>query len=216
MIVTSPAESCGEVSPRMSAATADHDNPALGEVLPPTCQWSFTRAHQFHHVSGDSESIFGRHPVELLRRSVSEVDDSQGNWSARLGRLLSGEARIEQSSAARSGSEYILIHFPLRDPNGAVAYIAGFAFRAGSTLPALKELELAALAALQAVEAERTRATRFLHDVVAQSLSGTGLQLELLNSELWATDEELWKRAATVQQILEKVLTLVRAFNAPA
>lgn len=198
----------------MSNAFAHDHNGVSQEGCVPACQWSFNRAHRFHHVSGDSSGVFDRLPAELLRRHVSIIDDPQARWSERLDRMFSGQTPIEQWTAVCPRGEYALFHIPIR-ANGAVTYTAGFAFPAGSAFPTVSGLELTAVAALQVVGSERARATRFLHDVVAQSLSGTGLQLELLQLEIRARNAEALHGAAEIQQSLEQVLTLIRDFNAP-
>ena len=181
----------------------------------PSCQWSFNRSHEFHHVSGDTTGLFHRLTADLSRRHVSIIDDPPGTWSACLDRMFQGDAPIEQWIAAGPAGEYAVFHIPVRAGDGTVLYVAWFAFPAGSPLPAAPELESAADATLQAVESERTRATRFLHDVVAQSLSGTGLQLELLQLEIQAQSAEALQRTAEIQKSLEEVLKLIREFNAP-
>jgi signal transduction histidine kinase len=181
----------------------------------PACQWSFNRARQFHHISGDFGRFFHRLPAELLRQHVSIIDDSQGSWTARLDRMFSGEAQMEEWTTAKPGPAYVLIHVPVRAAAGQVIYTAGFALPAGSQPATKAELELAATAALQAVETERARATRFLHDIVAQSLSGTGLQLELQRLEGGDSNAEAVKRASDIQHMIEEVLKLIREFNAP-
>ncbi len=181
----------------------------------PACQWSFNRAQEFHHVSGDSQAIFALPPAELIRKPVFLIDDSARSWSKRLDRAFSGGTPIEQWTDARPGGEYVLAHVPVHAHDGSVRYIAGFAFPTGSPAPAPAELELAASAALQCVETERTRANRFLHDVVAQSLSGAGLQLELLQLELGPRKTSALERVSQIQQSLDELLRLLREFNAP-
>ena len=181
----------------------------------PICQWSFNRARQFHHISGDSGRFFHRPPAELLRQHVSVIDDSQASWAARLDRMFSGEVQGEQWTTPNPGPVYALVHVPVRAATAQVIYAAGFAFTAGSQPAAEGELELAA-AALQAVDAERARATRFLHDIVAQSLSGTGLQLELQRIENRDRNAETAKQGADIQHMIEEVLNLIRKYNAPA
>jgi len=179
----------------------------------PSCQWSFSRAHEFHHVSGDTVPVFGRHAADLAHRHASIIDHPPGVWSARLERLFRGQEAIEESSAGAKG-EYTLLHVPVRASDGTVRYVAGFAFPAGSPVPASTELVFAATATLQALESERIRVTRFLHDVVAQTLSGTGFQLESLALEMQAQSAEAPARAAEIQKSLDQVLRLIRKFNA--
>lgn len=196
----------------MSNVREHDDTSASRRDRLPVCQWSFNRAHQFHHIGGDSAGLFDRLPAELLRRHVSLIDDPQGNWSARLNRMFLGQTAIERWIGR---GEQALIHVPIRGKEGTVTYAAGFAFPAGSAIPDASELEFAAAVTLQALGTERMRATRFLHDVVAQTLSGTGLQLELLLSEIRAGNAEALKRTTDIQQSLEQVLKLIREFNAP-
>jgi signal transduction histidine kinase len=199
----------------MSNASAHDDIGVSQGTAEPSCQWSFNRAHEFHHVSGDSTGLFHRLPIDLSRRHVSIIDDPPGTWSARIDRIFQGDAPMEQSLLAGPAGEYAVFHIPVRAGDGTVLYVAGFAFPADSALPAAPELELAAATILQVVDSERTRATRFLHDVVAQSLSGTGFQLELLQLEIQAQSAEALKRIAEIQRSLEEVLKLIREFNSP-
>jgi signal transduction histidine kinase len=196
----------------MSNASEHIDASASQGDRVPVCQWSFNRAYQFHHVGGDAAGVFDRVPAELLRRHVSLIDDAQGSWASRLHRMFSGQTAIERWTG-RGGQAFI--HVPVRDKDRAVAYTVGFAFPAGSASPHASELEFAAALSLQALETERMRVTRFLHDVVAQTLSGTGLQLELLLAEIRAGNASALKRATDIQQSLEQVLELIREFNAP-
>lgn len=191
------------------------DNTGVSQGKPvPSCQWSFNRAHEFHHVGGDTVSLFGRRATDLWHRHVSLIDDTSGSWSARLDRMFQGQDALEQSSAGPKG-EYALFHILVRGDDGMVTHVAGFAFPAGSPIPAAAELQLAASAVLQALKPERTRVTRFLHDIVAQSLSGTGFQLEALILEIQAQSAEAPARATEIQRSLDDVLRLIRKFNAP-
>jgi signal transduction histidine kinase len=160
----------------------------------PACQWSFNRARCFHYIGGDSAAIFHRAASDLLRCHVSAIDDPKASWAACLDRIFSGEARFESAPLA-SQNGYTLVHVPIHEPNGSVAYAAGFAYRAGLPVPSVSELELAAFGILQIVEAERARTDRFLHDVVAQCLTSTGLELELQRLELEGLGVELPDRA---------------------
>ena len=181
----------------------------------PSCQWSFNRARDFHHVSGDSAAVFHQNAAELTRRHVSNIDDAQGTWAARLDRIFRGHADAERSDAHGPEGAFALFHLPVSGPDGSVLYVAGFAFPAQAPLPPAAELALAAVAALAVVQSERARATRFLHDVVAQSLSGAGLQLELLQLEIHALSAELFQRALEIQKSLDEVLKRIRDFSDP-
>src|SRR5579863_3852962 len=124
-------------------------NPArsLAEWIP-ACQWSFNQARCFHYIGGDSAAVFHRTSSELWRQHVSTVDDSKARLAACLDRIFSGESRFE-SRRPVSPDEYALIHLPIRDAGGGVAYAAGFAHRAGLPLPSASELDLTARGVLQ-------------------------------------------------------------------
>jgi signal transduction histidine kinase len=179
----------------------------------PACQWSFNRARCFHYIGGDSAAVFHQTSSVLLRRHVSTIDDPKGSWAGCLDRIFYGETRFD-STPPTSQNEYTLIHLPIHDSSGAIAYAAGFAYRAGLPVPSAPELELTALGILQIVEAERVRIDRFLHDVIAQCLTSTGLELELQRLELEGLGVELPDRAREVQRSLEETLDQIRSFHA--
>jgi hypothetical protein len=196
---------------------------ALGERMSssmssptPTCQWSFDQSRRFHHLGGDSAALFHRAPADLLRRPVAIIDDPHGTWAGCLDRLFSGKTPVERWNASLSGVEYTLIQIALPDADGAIPYCAGFACDAGQPLPEIRELEFAARGVLQVLETERARTTRFLHDVVAQCLSGAGLQIELMQLELPSGHAGPPDRAANVQRALEEALQQVREFSGKA
>ena len=177
----------------------------------PACQWLINRAHRFHFVTGDSGAIFYRSASEMHGQHVSMIDDQRGVWEARLGQVFSGAFHLERPSQYAPG--YSFIHIPLRAEDKSVLYAAGFAYALGQQIPAESELELASLLLLLAVEAERTRTSRFLHDVVAQSLSGAGLQIELLRLDVEGHGFNLTDRASEIQRLLEDALQRVRQFR---
>jgi signal transduction histidine kinase len=189
-----------------------HDTHSSLASLVPACQWSFDRTRRFRYVSGDSVGLFRRSPPDLLRRPVGIIDDPQGNWAARLERLFSGKVPFERWTTSISGIEHTLIAIAI-STDGAVTHTAGFAYPAQRPLPPVAELELAARAVLQVLETERARTTRFLHDVVAQCLSGAGLQVELLQLDLKARQIALPDRIAEIQRALEDALQQVREFT---
>lgn len=175
----------------------------------PACQWFFNRAHQFYYIGGDSESVFHRPIEELRHQHVSTVKDPRGRWAARIKQVFEGNSLVEQPE--RSGLGHALIHVPLLASDGSVFYASGFAYSPGRRIPAPLELELASYLTLQAVSTERARTARFLHDVVAQCLTGTGLQIELLAME---TKEQAAgpSRTAEMQRTLEEAIERVRQF----
>jgi signal transduction histidine kinase len=185
--------------------------PVLIESVP-RCQWGFNKSRRFVYASGSAD-IFGRQPEELLRQHVSSIDDSSGSWAARLDQIFSGTSPGHAAGPTAEQNQVIL-HVPIHATDGRIAYAAGFSFAAGDPAPAARELELAALAILQVLRSERTHTERFLHDVVAQCLSSTGLQLELLRLEIEDHQMQTPSRAADIQNALVEALSRIRTFNA--
>jgi signal transduction histidine kinase len=196
----------------MSKAVS-HEEDGVSRPVP-ACHWSFNRKRRFHYICGDTAALFHRAPEELLHSNVSTVDDSGGNWAARLDRLFSGDVPFEQWTVPVADGSYTIVHVPVHANDGALMYVAGFVYRDGQPIPAPPELRLAALAALEVLGTERKRTARFLHDVAAQCLSTTGLQLELLRLEIEARNIEVPGFAREIQRGLDEALRQIRAFSA--
>src|SRR5262249_33667957 len=160
-LVISPFRVNGQPLLKMTNMSADDDFGVSVYDILPVCQWSFSHAREFHHVSGDSHAIFHHSPTDLSRRHVSLIDDSSGTWSARLEDMFRGQI----STARTAAGDYVLFPVAVHASGSSVSYVAGFAFPAGATEPTDRDLELAAAVMLEAVNWERTRSTRFLHDV---------------------------------------------------
>jgi len=184
--------------------------PVLIEAVP-LCHWGFTKSRRLLYVSGNTD-IFGRPPEELLHQHVSMIDDANRSWATRLDQVFSGGAPYDKEGP-RAEQHQIILHVPIYTTDGRVAYAAGFSFRAGDPVPGIRELELAALAMLQVLRTERARTERFLHDVVAQCLSSTGLQLELLRLEIEGYQTQTPSRSVEIQQALAEALKRVRMFS---
>jgi signal transduction histidine kinase len=193
------------------AAWTDKIAPLLIESVP-VCQWGFNKSRHFVYVSGNAD-IFGRQPEELLHQHVSLIEDSSGAWAARLDQIFSGTSPYHAGGPTED-QNYVILHVPIHATDGSIAYAAGFSFTAGNPPPSARELELAALSILQVLRTERTRTERFLHDVVAQCLSSTGLQLELLRLEIEDHQMQTPSRAADIQNALVEALSRIRTFNA--
>jgi len=180
----------------------------------PLCQWGFNKSRRFVYISGCAE-MFRRQPEELLQQHVSIIDDPSGSWAARLDRIFSGTSPYDTAGPTPE-QDRVILHVPIHATEGNVVYAAGFLFDAGYPVPTVRELELAALAILQVLQTERTRTERFLHDVMAQCLSSTGLQLELLRLEI--EDHHIQtpatSRTTEIQRALGEALSRVRAFSA--
>lgn len=187
--------------------------PILIEAVP-LGQWGFTKSRRFLYVSGNTD-IFGRPPEELLHQHVSLIDDASRRWTTRLDRIFSGVAPYDKEDPTAEPHQ-IILNVPIHTTDGSVAYAAGFSFRAGDSVPAIRELELAALGILQVLRTERARTERFLHDVVAQCLSSTGLQLEVLRLELEGQQARTPSRSAEIQQALAEALKRIRIFSSGA
>jgi|SRR5579872_2312876 len=187
--------------------------PEIQSSFIPVCQWAFNQKRRFYYAGGDTEKIFGRSAGDLLHQHVSLIDDSSKSWSARLERVLSGEVPIESSSAP-AREDISVTHVAIRAHDGSVAYAAGFGYETKQAVPRAQELEHAALAILQVLKSERRRTERFLHDVVAQCLSGTGLQFELLRLEIEAQGVKVAPGMGGIHGLLEDVLNKIRSFSA--
>jgi hypothetical protein len=177
----------------------------------PVCVWCFNKAHRFHYISGDT-ALFRRRPEELVHRHVSMIDDPKGSWAERLDRIFSSKTAYD-TVGPTSTQEHVIMHLRIRATSGSVIYAAGFAYNAGDPIPAVRELELAALAILQVLQNERAFTERFLHEVIAPCMSGAGLQLELLRLDSKARQIELPDRADEIQRSLDEAMRQVRAFN---
>ena len=81
--------------------------------------------------------------------------------------------------------------------------------------PAAAERILSATLAqvLDAHQADRARLARFLHDEIAQFLSGIGLQLDILRMDFEATSPEISARTIEIQGVLEQLVQRVRDFT---
>lgn len=60
---------------------------------------------------------------------------------------------------------------------------------------------------------ERLRLSRFLHDEIAQFLSGAGLQLDILRMDLEPQFPDIGTRTTEIQQILEQLVNRVRSLS---
>jgi signal transduction histidine kinase len=179
----------------------------------PVCHWAFNQSRRFEYISGNSAALFRRELSELVNQHISTIDDAPGSWAARLERVFTGSTLVEPYARWASNEHYSLIHLPLRAENASVLYAAGFAFAADQKTSAVPALELAALLSIEALKTDRARVARFLHDIVAQSLSGTGLQVELLRMEIERRGLELSGPIEDLQRFLDEALTRVRRFT---
>jgi signal transduction histidine kinase len=70
-----------------------------------------------------------------------------------------------------------------------------------------------ALAALDNQRIERGKFARMLHDDVAQTLSGVGLQLDILRMDFEAGVPEIVGRTAEIQELLERLVLRIRELS---
>jgi len=195
-----------------SGSNGEHLLQALAD-RGPVCHWAFDQSHRFHHAAGDVLAVFHKGAPELLGRHVSVVDDPQRVWSQQVKETFDGEPRVHQLEDTNGHPGYSVIQIPVRARDKSVLFAAGYAYKADRPVPKVQDLEAMALVALQAVESDRARTSRFLHDVVAQDLSATGWQIELVGMDLRERDlSSLAARTANLQAFMEQTLKRVRQF----
>lgn len=86
--------------------------------------------------------------------------------------------------------------------------------RRGVSDPAVERARHNALArVLEAHQADRVRLSRFLHDEIAQFLSGIGLQLDILRMDYENVTPEIAVRTKEIQAVLEQLVQRVRDFS---
>jgi two-component system NarL family sensor kinase len=76
-----------------------------------------------------------------------------------------------------------------------------------------ERLRSIALRAVDMEKRQRARIARFLHDDVAQVLSGAGLQLDILRMDLESQVPEIGLRTAEIQNLLEAVVLRIRGLS---
>jgi len=179
---------------------------ALCEILlrqSPGCAWLLKRDGAFQAVYGDAPRVFGRAAAELETLNFTDLIEppARPSWTGRLERLFSGETF---GAAGRFGGRgaFSITMFPIRPPDGEIAFAGGMARET-------PEGELV-LRALEALENDRARLPQLLHDRVGQSLSAAGLQLDLLRMDLAASAFPIPQRIGEIQAMLDTVMGLVR------
>jgi Histidine kinase len=179
---------------------------ALCEMLlgqSPGCAWLLKRDGSFQAAYGDAARIFGRPAAEL--QSLNFIDliepPARPSWTGRLERLFTGQTL---GAAGRFGGRgaFSITMFPIRPPDGPIAFAGGMAHE-------MPEGDLL-LHALEALENDRARLPQLLHDRVGQSLSAAGLQLDLLRMDLAASVLPIPQRIGEIQAMLDTVMELVR------
>ena len=112
---------------------------------------------------------------------------ANGFWSELVKKTFGGESSVHQVEGRNGSPDFAVIQIPIRSRDNGVLFAAGYAYKAARPVPKVQDLEAMALLSLQVLESDHARTNRFLHDVVAQGLSATGWQIELVDTNA-ATD----------------------------
>lgn len=172
----------------------------------PGCAWVLKRNGAFRALYGDAPRVFGRAAAELQKLNFIDLMEplARPSWTGRLERLFAGETL---GAAGRFGGRgaFSITMFPIRPPDGEIAFAGGMAHE-------MPEADLV-LHTLEALESDRARLPQLLHDRVGQSLSAAGLQLDLLRMDLAASAHPIPQRIGEIQAMLDIVMGLVRDVN---
>jgi signal transduction histidine kinase len=192
-------------APAQSAPAA-----ALCEMLlrqSPGCAWLLRRDGAFQALYGDAPRVFGRAAAELESLIFTDLFEPPArlSWLGRLDRVFKGERLAAAARFGAGASTFSIAMFPVRLPEGEIAFAGGMAHE-------MPEGGLV-LGALEALEADRARLPQLLHDRVAQSLSAAGLQFDLLRMDLAESALPIPPRVGEIQAILETVIEVVRDVN---
>jgi len=187
----------------------------LGEAYLEQCpgfRWILDRQPAFVAVYGDPSPVFRKSAKEILGLPVAEAIDKHlaHAWSKRFARAFEGETLLLRQPV--NGNRWQVTLFPIRQQN-EIHYIGGLARDASAWSSAEEELRRTVLGALRTQQFERTQIARFLHDAVAQNLTGMGLQLDLLRMDLEVIAPPLCKRIAELQEVLETVMEETREYT---
>jgi signal transduction histidine kinase len=178
----------------------------------PASQWIVDRTPAFVALYGDPCLLLRRPAAELLGRPVAEVLEPAlaHTWTERLARAFAGESLLLNE---HTGNHLFHIStFPIRI-EGQIPYAGVLARETTAWGSAQQELRRTVLAALKSQEFERTRISRFLHDVVGQNLTAMGLQLDLLRMDLETVSPASCQRIAEMQKVLEGIMEETREYS---
>jgi signal transduction histidine kinase len=193
--------------------------PATAKPLPPAalcemllrqgtgCAWLLKRDGAFQAVYGDAPRVFGRAAAELESLIFTDLFEPPArlSWIGRLDRVFAGETLAAAARFREGDATFSITIFPIRLPEGEIAFAGGLAHEMPEGALVLRTLE--------ALETDRARLPQMLHDRVAQSLSAAGLQLDLLRMDLTESALPIPQRIAEIQAMLETVMGLVRDIN---
>jgi len=173
----------------------------------PGCSWVLNRDQSFQAVYGDTSRVFGRAAAELPALNFCDLFEppARFSWMTRVERVWTGEALCAAGRFGDGPATYSIALFPVRSPEGEIAFAGGIAREVG-------ERDLT-LRVLQALEADRTRLSQLLHDHVGQYLSAAGLKLDLLRMDLAESGFPVSERTQEIQAMLETIMELVRDFS---
>jgi signal transduction histidine kinase len=170
----------------------------------PACMWLLDPDLRMHATFGNAAPLFGLSAGQLSARNFGELvpPGQRASWISRVARVFQGETLCLRQRLTADAPLCSVSLFPVRSPDGPIAFAGGLAQLAD-------DRHLAARI-LQAQEAERARLARLLHDRTGQYLTAAGLQLDLLHMDLKEKALPQAAGAAEVQQILDLVMQAVR------
>jgi signal transduction histidine kinase len=176
------------------------------------CHWVVSAEGRFMAVFGETCSLFGKTAEEMTGRDIGSLlgPEQASLWQGRVARVMAGEALSLRER--RGKASWNLSLFPLR-VEGEVRYAGGLGREVSSWGTAETELRSTVLSALKAQEYERNTVSRFLHDVVGQTLTALGLRLDLVRMDLDGVAPETANRVAEIQEIIGDVMERVREYS---
>lgn len=187
----------------MAAAYLEHS---------PAFHWIVDRTPSFLALYGDPFPLFRNPPAGLLGLPVSAALEPSAaqTWTKRIARVFEGETLLLSENVGSQRWQITL--FPIR-ADAEIRYVGGLARDTTPWGSAEQELRYTVLSALKAQDFERTQISRFLHDAVAQNLTGLGLQLDLIRMDLETVSPDICKRVGEIQQVLEVVMEETREYT---
>jgi signal transduction histidine kinase len=173
----------------------------------PGCAWLLRHDGTFHTVYGDASRVFGRPAAELESLNFADLfaPPARLSWIGRCDRVFLGETLGAAARFSDAGPAFSVTLFPVRSPEGEIAFAGGIAHEMPEASIILRTLET--------LETDRARLSQLLHDRIGQNLSSAGLQLDLLRMDLASSGAAVPQRLVEIQAILDTVMEVVRNVN---
>jgi PAS domain S-box-containing protein len=178
----------------------------------PACQWIAGSEGRFLRVFGNSCSLFGKSPGDLVGKDLRSLlpAEQAAQWRGRFTRALAGESLVLRER--RGPNFWNVVLFPLR-VEGQCRYVGGFGLEVTAWGAAEEELRHTVLGALRAQQYMRNTVSRFLHDSIGQTLTALGLRLDLIRMDLDAVAPDTCKRVGEIQEIIGEMMESVREYS---